>query len=144
MQLRHYRHLQSLIYTAIFLAVTLIFISLKPNNTPTVRSIYLPNSQPSISEKPQNPNQVSLFTTMPSQAKSLGLIRTMVHFDSTDPIVLEGLFKSSVLTARQLAANFQADGLVIQTAGTNSQTPNVLDGFVVYATPIQLDTGITS
>ncbi len=141
MQLRQHRYLQHLIYTTILVLVSLIFISLKPSSTPAVHGIYLPNRKPMLSDTPPHAKQVTLLSRMPDQAKPLGLIRTMVHFDSTDPTELEALFKSSVLTARQLAADFQADGLVIQTAGTNSQTPNVLDGFVVYAIPIQTDSG---
>ena len=126
---------QNLIHAVILAAVVSISLWLYPQTPLEVKGILLPSG--AVSSQHIQPQQVSVLQQMPFGGRSLGLIRTSVHFDSEQPSALDEQVKQSVDYVKHLAAEKGANAIVIHNIGrTGSVGP--LDSLMVTATAVSM------
>ena len=128
------RTAQNILYLVIILAVTAILFFLAPRYVHNTHGVYLPTIQqqyPSI-----NVNAVQLYTIMPTDAKVVGIIRTLHHYNTTDKSTMQRLQENAIRYAQLQAAKHGANGVVITQLGRTIQG-GPLDGVILYAKAIR-------
>jgi len=104
--------IQNLLYLVIIIAVTIGIIHLSPTMQNKPHGIFLPATKTQLS--PISPEAVKVYTfmSMPSKYTHLGIIRTTIHYTSTEHANLQANFQQMISYAQTLAAKHGANGIV--------------------------------
>lgn len=98
--------------TGIF--ITLLAILTLPKHTYTVQGLLLPNNmtRPSIS-----PDQVQIYSVMPVNAQSLGVVQMARHYSSDSQNDTDATATEIISKAKQLASAAGANGIYVRYFG---------------------------
>lgn len=125
----HESQIQNGIYLLVIVAICLILWPLAPKPNHESVGILLPQgvSYPAI-----NPNDVQIVANQPAHATYVGAISTKIYFNAITIPSDDKNTEKDLNLAKQLAASYGANILVINQIGRTMEL-GPLDGFMVYA-----------
>lgn len=119
----------------ILLITGLVLSPLAPKPNPNVSGIYLPTTM--ATPAPIAPDTVAVLQLPPTNATVVGLIHTHIHYDSISQSSDDQNIANTLATARNLAAQNGANGIVITKIGRSFEE-GPLDAFELDATAVEM------
>lgn len=128
------RTAQNFIYFAIIAITAVVLFLTSPAKDMSVHGVFLPATSQVFQSVPADTVQV--LSSMPTEAKVIGQVRTAQHFTTTDTKAIHVLQYEAINYARAKAAQHGATALVINTlARTMKSGP--LDAVILYGEAIR-------